>query len=761
MLKLLTRIKLSGLVLAAFMIVAVAQGGYAQGLPEQSVEPAKPTLPAELTEAAIRDAVAKMDDLQVRQMLIERLDAVVAAENAKKSATPLGEFVVSLLAGVGGNIAISIERLPTMFGGVARGIGNFFGPKSTMEVLQFFGIMLAAFITAYAVGYASDRLVFSAWRDRIKTANPHALGETLQTLGIRFSLDIASLVVFSIVIYGMLRLLMPAPSDLQAAWSAILYLCIMVLAAAAISRFLVAPERPDLRLVTADDETAKFFHRHLLIIVFIAGLLDFFLVFLLSNGIPLGELRLGFWINLALYLWILQMVWRGRKGVVDILIGGNENPTPGQLRVARAWPYVTMGLVVANWLLIEFIVAAGRFDMLDGQENVTLAFILFAPAIDTAIRGLVRHIAPPMQGAGALAELAHERTKQSYVRIGRVLLTVFGIAVIAKMWGIDLDNLASAGLGAQIASGIIEIIMFLASGYIVWEIATLWVNRKLAGERTAAGIDLEADEATVGEVGGQGGSRLSTVLPLILSVVQVTIIVLTVLLALSQIGIDITPLLAGAGIVGLAIGFGAQALVRDVVSGVFFLFDDAFRTGEYIEVGDTRGTVEKISIRSVQLRHHRGAVHTVPYGEIPKVTNQSRDWAIMKLRFTVPFDTDTDKVRKIFKRIGQDLLADEELGEDFLQPFKSQGVLEFDDVGIVLRGKFMAKPGKQFTLRKEIFKRVQQAFDENGIEFARKEVRVRVPDQPDGEKPSPEELRTLAAAAAEAQNESETQPSGR
>lgn len=754
MFKFLSIIKMPGLILAAFMAIASAQAGFAQGLPQQSEEPSKPALPAELTEAAIRDAVAKMDDAQVRQMLIERLDAIVAAENAKKSATPLGEYVVSLLTGVGGNIAISIERLPNLFDGVTRGIGNFFSPKSTVQIFQFFGIMLLAFAIGYGAGFASDRLVFSAWRERINTAKPHSLVETLKTLGTRFLLDIASLVVFSVVVYTVLRVLMPAPSDLEAAWSAFWYLLIIVLAAAAVSRFLEAPERPDLRLVTADDETARFFHRNLMIIVFIAGLLDFFLVFLLSNGIPLGELRLGFWINLMLYIWVLQTIWRGRRGIVDILIGGNEDPTPGQLRVAHAWPYVTMALVVANWLLIEFIVAAGRFDLLNGQENVTLALILFAPAIDTGIRGLVHHIAPPMQGQGALAELAHERTKQSYVRIGRVLLSVLGIAVIAKMWGIDLDNLASAGLGAQIASGMIEIILFLAIGYIAWEVATLWVNRKLAGERTAAGIDLESDEAMVGEVGGQGGSRLSTVLPLILNVVQVSIIVLTVLLALSQIGIDITPLLAGAGIVGLAIGFGAQTLVRDVVSGVFFLFDDAFRTGEYIEVGDTRGTVEKISIRSVQLRHHRGAVHTVPYGEIPKVTNQSRDWAIMKLRFTVPFDTDTDKVRKIFKRIGQDLLQDEELGEDFLQPFKSQGVLEFDDVGIVLRGKFMAKPGKQFTLRKEIFKRVQQAFDENGIEFARKEVRVRVPDQPDGEKQSPEELRRLAAAAAEA----ETQP---
>ena len=128
---------------------------------------------------------------------------------------------------------------------------------------------------------------------------------------------------------------------------------------------------------------------------------------------------------------------------------------------------------------------------------------------------------------------------------------------------------------------------------------------------------------------------------------QAAICVIFGLLAIGALGIDITPLLAGAGILGLAIGFGAQKLVADIVSGAFFLIDDAFRAGEYLDVGGTMGTVEKISIRSMQLRHHRGLVNTVPYGSIEKVTNFSRDWVIMKLIFTVPFDTDPNKVKKL------------------------------------------------------------------------------------------------------------------
>ncbi|MEO1733154.1 MAG: mechanosensitive ion channel family protein, partial [Pseudomonadota bacterium] len=260
----------------------------------------------------------------------------------------------------------------------------------------------------------------------------------------------------------------------------------------------------------------------------------------------------------------------------------------------------------------------------------------------------------------------------------------------------------------------------------------------------------ESADQVEGEGGGAGGSRLTTVLPLVRVTAQVAILVIFVLLALGSLGIDITPLLAGAGILGLAIGFGAQKLVSDIVSGIFFLVDDAFRVGEYVEIGATRGAVEKISIRSMQLRHHRGAVHTIPYGEIPQLTNYSRDWVIMKLKFTVPFDTDPNKVKKIFKKIGAEMRDDEMFKNDFIEPFKSQGVFEFDDVGIVMRGKFMARPGTQFTIRKEIYNRIKREFDEAGIDFARREVRVAIPGMEDMEDLSTNEKHAMGAAAGAA-----------
>jgi small-conductance mechanosensitive channel len=230
-----------------------------------------------------------------------------------------------------------------------------------------------------------------------------------------------------------------------------------------------------------------------------------------------------------------------------------------------------------------------------------------------------------------------------------------------------------------------------------------------------------------GEIGGTGASRAKTLLPLARGTIFAVLVVMTILTVLAALGVNIGPLLAGAGVVGLAIGFGAQTLVRDIISGAFYLMDDAFRLGEYIDVGDAKGTVEKIGVRSMHLRHHRGPLNVVPYGAIRRMTNQSRDWTVEKLEFRLTYDTDITKVRKIIKRIGQELAADPELGPHILQPLKSQGVTAMEDSAMLVQAKFIAKPGEQFVIRREAYQRLKQAFDEAGIHFAHRQVTVFVP----------------------------------
>jgi small-conductance mechanosensitive channel len=232
-------------------------------------------------------------------------------------------------------------------------------------------------------------------------------------------------------------------------------------------------------------------------------------------------------------------------------------------------------------------------------------------------------------------------------------------------------------------------------------------------------------------------------------VVGFTLVGLVVAVAQS-FGFPAYSIVTGLGVGGVAIGFGAQSLVRDVLAGMFFLVDDAFREGDYIEVGDARGSVEKISVRSMQLRHHMGPVHTLPYGEINQLTNYSRDWVIIKLKFLVTIETDPNVVKKVFKKIGAEMAEDPLFKDDFLQPFKSQGVYDIDDRGMVIRGKFMAKPGTQFTIKKEILNRVKTEFAAAGVDFARREVRVEIPGLKDFDElsdPTKSMVRGVAAVA--------------
>ncbi|MDF9301367.1 mechanosensitive ion channel family protein [Tritonibacter mobilis] len=289
----------------------------------------------------------------------------------------------------------------------------------------------------------------------------------------------------------------------------------------------------------------------------------------------------------------------------------------------------------------------------------------------------------------------------------------------------------------------IDVLVILFIGYLVFHIARIWIDSK---------IEEETQDQPDGELGDEGGgssaSRLATLLPLFRGAILAVVVVTIILIVLMEIGINVSPLFAGAGVVGLAVGFGSQTLVRDIFSGAFFLIDDAFRRGEYIDIGSVKGTVEKISVRSFQLRHHLGALHTIPFGEIQVLTNYSRDWVIMKLPLRVTYDTDVEKVRKLIKTLGKELLNDPVIGHNFIQPLKSQGVIEMQDSAMIIRVKFMTKPGDQWLVRKKVFQEIRDLFEREGIKFAHREVTVRVVDDT-GEK-VPKAKRDAALGAAQA-----------
>ncbi len=298
-----------------------------------------------------------------------------------------------------------------------------------------------------------------------------------------------------------------------------------------------------------------------------------------------------------------------------------------------------------------------------------------------------------------------------------------------------------------------RVFILLLIGLILWEFVRSQIKENIGKEIP--------EQESQGEEGGAGGSRSETLLLLLRKTILFVMFTIVFLLLLSSMGINIGPLLAGAGVIGLAIGFGAQTLVKDIIAGIFFLIDDAFRVGDYIETGGLKGTVEHISLRSLRLRSPRGPVHTIPFGNMGTVTNNSRDYIISKLDFRVRYDTDVNKVRKIIKKINKKIMKDEEMGPVMLDKLKSQGVRELDDSAMIMRVKFKTIPGEQFVIRREVFRMMQEAFSKNGIEFAHRNVTVYLPPGESAGTPDKKAIEAGAAAAVateQADTDAKTRP---
>ena len=708
-------------------------------------------LPDPLTGQAVREMVSRLSDGEVRALLLHRLDADAVEEDAaadeveglisaiERNANVFWFNVSQLLpqsAHIPAGFAIAFDKLAE-----GQGIG-----RLAVIFAIIAGIMVAAFAVEWVLTLFLARL-----HATVAQSHPAGWLAVLSTLTLRLGLYLVGVGIFFIAAANMIFLAFEDGSSGRRFAMMILEFVIATRITYYLMTYILAPNRPDLRLVHASDETAAYMTRQSVLIVGLYVLGFGLLQWMWHSGAPAMAGRFGFWVNLAVHALVIWSIWQSREGITTMLTGKSGESSPGEQRFARVWPRIAIGLVALEWVIVEIIAESGHVALLSlSTIFITLAVITTLPLFDLVLRAIGRRFDPVLESDSERVAEARVNVQRGVTRCGRVILAAVLIVGLAGLWGLDLTHLAEMGLGARIAGGFIDIILICLLAYALWELANILVKRQLVSEALAAG---DEEGAAQGEEGGGGGSRLGTLLPLLHRTAQVLIVLFAVIAILGELGVNIAPLLAGAGVIGLAIGFGAQTLVKDIVSGFFFLLDDAFRTGEYIDVGDVMGTVEKISIRSLRLRHHLGAVHTVPYGEIAKLTNYSRDWVIVKLKFRVPFDTDIAKVKKIFKQIGKDLWSDPELGPDFLDPFKSQGVFDVDDSAIIVRGKFTAKPGKQFLIKREVFVRVQKAFDEAGIPFARKQVIVQVPGDDKFEEGTSRQ--SIASAAAEAAMEKE------
>ncbi len=622
------------------------------------------------------------------------------------------------------------------------------------------------------------RPIFGKWFVGLQTDNPIGYAQKLPVLLLRSLMAVVALTLVVVISYALGRVIFgKADNDIVRLTVAYIYATyFMSRGVVFLWRMILAPYLEQYRIPHfSDTDARKLFYWLLIVSSFAITSLNF------VNWIQ--ELGMGYDIyallNSALtFLVVLMnvaMVLANRRAITGAILNGEDyNEVSVASRFfARAWaPAVILYFLVA-WgemtyrlvlniplevsliagfyaILLTVLVVYGMVGYL--IERVFTRRRMIAAMHQQALELEQQEASNAEAPAEASAETApplssHKmRTFEDLSRRLANILAVFaGAWALSSIWRLDIEM-----MGASSAQRSYDLVFVLLIGYIVYHSVRIWIDQKIEEE---GGADVEV--APGDEGGAAGSSRLATLLPLFRNFVLVVIAVTVGLIALTDLGINVAPLFAGAGVVGLAIGFGAQTLVRDILSGAFYLFDDAFRKGEYIDIGTVKGTVERVSARSFQLRHHLGPLHTVPFGEVQFLTNFSRDWVMMKLPLRVTYDTDVEKVRKLVKKLGQDLLNDPVVGDQFLQPLKSQGVIEMQDSAMIIRVKFMTKPGDQWVLRKRVFQEIRDLFAREGIKFAHKEVTVRLAD---GEVSNLTEAQKQAISAAALAHEEEPVP---
>lgn len=281
------------------------------------------------------------------------------------------------------------------------------------------------------------------------------------------------------------------------------------------------------------------------------------------------------------------------------------------------------------------------------------------------------------------------------------ILYVLAAGIVLQAWQLPVFEWLAAGFGRRIAGALLSSVLVLAIAVAVWEILAATIERHLAA------LDHE---------GAPSRARRRTLLPLFRTVMACTIATIAGLVILSQIGIDIAPLLAGAGVVGLAVGFGSQALIKDIITGLFILVEDQMAVGDIVDVGKEHvGVVEAITIRTIRLRDLSGVVHTVPFSDVTSVKNLTRDFAYAIARVTVAYGEDIDRVVEILRGVCDTLAQDPQTGPLILDPFDYKGVESLNEFSVVLLLRVRTLPAQQWVVGRALNRLIKIAFDEHGI----------------------------------------------
>lgn len=476
-----------------------------------------------------------------------------------------------------------------------------------------------------------------------------------------------------------------------------------------IARAVVVPQDATLRLTPLNDEEAAFLYIWLKRLTYVAVFGYFGLVALDALYLPVETFQaalkvLGLILAVMLVMFILQI----RQGVGAWFAGRAEAPRWRGFgrRIGAVWHLFAILYVVAAFVVWS-LGFGGGFVFLIQATLLTVMTVIVARVILFGIGfGLDRIFAVENEFATRHPGLSERATR--YLPTVKAIVAgavwLFALLALLQIWGVDVASVFASDAGGLVLSTGVSILIVVIAAFIVWALIKNAIARYI-------------DRLSQRRADGQRVARIRTLLPMIEKAILFALVIVTALIVMAELGIDIGPMIAGAGVIGLAIGFGAQTLVKDIINGVFTVMEDSMAVGDTVTVANRTGTVQDLSIRSVILRDYHGTQHTIPFSAISDVQNLSKDFSFAVMDVGVSYRENVDTVMALIVNVAAEFRADESASANVLEDLEVAGIHELADSAVVLRSRFKTRPGTQFAVRREMYRRIKTAFDEAGVEI--------------------------------------------
>ncbi len=657
---------------------------------------------------ALAELVGAIEDPVRREALLEQLRALLAVSEAGTQGTtapPLSEKLVEAAKEAGSAVREGVESVagqvsaaPEVLAWLRRLAAD---PETRARGLRLAGELLGV-VLAGLLAELTARLALARPLAAVARQRPETLLAKLPLIGARGLLEALPIAAFAVAAVAITAAFDPGylvgRVAMQLVNAYVLSRIVLL-----IGRRILAPRTPHLRLLPLSDETAAQIARSLRIFVntVVIGLL------LIEVARLLGLQATGAAVLLRLLGVVLLLMWtlyilRHRAAVAAWVRDrraslGRDSPRLAALlsTIAASWHVVAIAYAIGFFIVSAFGIEGGFALMARGTAGTVLAAAL-AWWIFGWLRRLRQRFDERARWAGALGRLP----RYAAIGLGLAQLAVLGGAVVIVLlaWGFDVQAVLSSALAHRLGALLLTAAVVLGLSVVAWEIADAAIERYLRG------------------VTG-GGIRARTLLPLLRKALLVVLTVVVLLTLLSELGIQIAPLLAGAGVVGLAVGFGAQRLVQDVITGFFILVEDAIAVGDVVSVAGMSGAVEDLSIRSIRLRDIAGTVHTIPFSSVGTVSNMTRGFAYFVADIGVGYGEDVDRVAEVCTAIVEEMRAEDRFRYDILEPLEVLGLDRFADSAVIIKARIKTRPIKQWAIGREFNRRMKKRFDELGIEI--------------------------------------------